>query len=282
MRIVNAVLIFYALIIDVVSYSSSASIPRSDSLFFNDEKENSIIVYHSNDRVFLKKPGSRSLSATVTGAFNRSNVVVRCVRDDEIPSTDSSVLNSTAEAVFGFFVLPSGCFLALVTKSVPAYHIGPSVKEIKEVDLVLVPETNRTVAQSNSQRSADLTLLRKTFARHDFYYSSGQFDATRSYQSNVLHPRNNSDRELPYNDNLFFWNWNLVLPFDEATAYEWITPISNAWSSSKEIIINGDKFALTIVSRRSRRMQGPRYIYSFISYLILIPTVCELFIIILL
>jgi len=81
------------------------------------------------------------LSARATGTSNCSNILVQCVRDDEVPVTDASISNSTAEAVFGFFSLPSGCFLALVTKSVPAYHVGPLVKEIKEVDLVLVPNT---------------------------------------------------------------------------------------------------------------------------------------------
>jgi len=100
--------------------------------------------------------------------------------------------------------------------------------------------------------------LRKTFARHDFYYSLGEYDATRSYQSNILHPRNYSERQLRYSDNIFFWNWNLVSPFDEAAVHEWITPISNAWSLSKEIAIDGEKLTLTIISRRSRRMQGPR------------------------
>lgn len=167
-----------------------------------------------------------------------------------------------AEAIFGIFTLPSGVFLALITNSIPAEAMAFGVREIKEVDLILIPgsKSGEPVVNvtSSIRHEKDLHLLRKAFARHSFYFSSGSFDVTRNTQSNFLLPSTNL-WESSANEH-FFWNSKLVRPFIEANLSRWVVPITNAWVSTRNLTINGTNLSITLVSRRSRSRQGPRYL----------------------
>ena len=62
-------------------------------------------------------------------------------------------------------------------------------------------------------------------------------------------------------DERFFWNLNLYHPIiHDPIASNFITPVSNIWAESKEFELSGKQFRLTLISRRSRMRQGPRYV----------------------
>ena len=71
-------------------------------------------------------------------------------------------------------------------------------------------------------------------------------------------------------DERFFWNLNVLSNLIDTPNIDsrWITPVTNMWVSSEEITvkmkndkgeIKDEKFTLSLVSRRNRRRQGPRY-----------------------
>ena len=71
-------------------------------------------------------------------------------------------------------------------------------------------------------------------------------------------------------DERFFWNLNVLSNLIDTPNIDsrWITPVTNMWVSSEEItvkiksdngVIKDEKFVLSLVSRRNRRRQGPRY-----------------------
>lgn len=74
-------------------------------------------------------------------------------------------------------------------------------------------------------------------------------------------------------DERFFWNLNVLSNLIDTPDIDsrWITPVTNMWISSEEISvkmksdsggIEDEQFILSLVSRRNRRRQGPRYLTS--------------------
>lgn len=79
-------------------------------------------------------------------------------------------------------------------------------------------------------------------------------------------------------DERFFWNLNVLSNLIDTPDIDsrWITPVTNMWISSEEISLKmkrdsggivDEKFILSLVSRRNRRRQGPRY---FLFYLFIL------------
>lgn len=82
-------------------------------------------------------------------------------------------------------------------------------------------------------------------------------------------------------DERFFWNLNVLSNLIDTPDIDsrWITPVTNMWISSEEISVKmksdsggvvDEKFILSLVSRRNRRRQGPRYFNFFFFYCIFI------------
>jgi SacI homology domain len=80
-------------------------------------------------------------------------------------------------------------------------------------------------------------------------------------------------------DERFFWNLNVLSNLIDTPDIDsrWITPVTNMWISSEEISVkmksdNGgiadEKFILSLISRRNRRRQGPRYFFLLFIYIV--------------
>ena len=172
------------------------------------------------------------------------------------------------EAVFGIFNLPLNSYLAVITNSLPADNIGKGVREIQSIDLIEIPSSKTKHDKSKElEQKESINLLKKAFSSHNFYYSNDKYDVTRNVQNNRLNPILDNEPKWIKADDRFFWNINIISPIVDAGFSNWITPVCNLWTSSKNIstISNDDNdnnsiFELTLVSRRSRQRQGPRYI----------------------
>ena len=65
-------------------------------------------------------------------------------------------------------------------------------------------------------------------------------------------------------DERFFWNIHSVLPLLEAGLEEFVTPVVNAWIGTTQFTFEGNLYRFSLISRRSRRRQGPRsVVYAF-------------------
>jgi SacI homology domain len=82
-------------------------------------------------------------------------------------------------------------------------------------------------------------------------------------------------------DERFFWNLNVLSNLIDTPDIDsrWITPVTNMWISSEEISVKmksdsggivDEKFILSLVSRRNRRRQGPRYLTFVYLYCIFV------------
>jgi hypothetical protein len=197
--------------------------------------------------------------------------------------------SSTFYGTVGIFRVPrsSSQFLAIIKDAVPAEHIGEGVFKVKEIGLIRIPRASvhttepRTGPESENASDVKLSdeerdafeMLRRTFARHSFYFSSGAYDVSRTLQSNVLRARvravnaSAAARSLDC-DPRFFWNHDVARPLIDAGCKDLVTPIINMWTQS--FVVGGHRdrtkmaslrkqCILTLIARRSRFRQGPRY-----------------------
>jgi hypothetical protein len=58
---------------------------------------------------------------------------------------------------------------------------------------------------------------------------------------------------------------NLMSDFIEQGLDEFITPVTNLWTKSENFKLNDIPVTLTLISRRSRHRQGPRFVISYLS-----------------
>lgn len=177
------------------------------------------------------------------------------------------------QGIFGIYQLPSGYFLALIKSSTnaTAFPAESGVREIREISLIKIPgaqPTPMSALQMERQRDA-LNMLLEAVSKHTFYFThiiaSHGFDVTRSTQSRmdmVEHLSLDTRSQLQWRccDERFFWNFNLLTPLIDAGLDDWVVPVTNAWASSKDIVVGGKAFQLSLISRRSRHRQGQRYI----------------------
>jgi SacI homology domain len=84
-------------------------------------------------------------------------------------------------------------------------------------------------------------------------------------------------------DERFFWNLNVLSDLIDTPGIDerWITPVTNMWVSSEDITLKmkkspgndeevEEKFLLTLISRRNRRRQGPRFVSLLLSFFCMI------------
>lgn len=172
----------------------------------------------------------------------------------QTPSTSSEIL--TYEGFLGFLNVSSAQYLVFIKSSDSAEFIAPGVREIKDIEI------HPLSLVTNSQSSSSIEELRRILKRHRFFYSTGDYDVTRSFQDNMLR-KQGQHRAFTWADadERFFWNLNLYHPIiHDPIASNFITPVSNIWAESKEFELSGKQFRLTLISRRSRMRQGPRYV----------------------
>lgn len=185
---------------------------------------------------------------------------------DHLPSSASHILS--AEVIFGVYKLDRSYYLALVKESSPLSTLTaiPGIREVKEVRFIPLSVKSKNPVDELVHNKV-LELLLETVRSHTFYYSTSTFDLTRTMQSNFI------SSKLQYKkpswrdcDDRFFWNFNILHDLVvEKVDDIWITPIVNAWISSQPIETSSsssmkNKYVLSLISRRSRLRQGPRYV----------------------
>jgi hypothetical protein len=273
-------------------------------------------VSRSNRRLSI----SEKLGSSVHLHVENDKIVIE--KQNNKFSARSVQLTDTPEVacgIFGIYKLPVGFFAAIISESVPIEHqeAFPGVRKVIQVKLLRIPEfsaisspmkkilnedSEKARLTAKKQRLAEM-LLMDTIKSHSFYFSTGAYDITRTYQWNcvarkiadgtcsalsspaeeeILEGEQNQQKErrawpcsLMQGDEQFVWNFNTLSPLLEAKCDRFVVPVVNAWHASADLpsagastsIDNGTGSAekggecvFTLLSRRSRRRQGPRYI----------------------
>jgi len=225
-----------------------------------------------------------------------NNNEVKIVQRKKVINTNKNNNVNKAAGIFGVYNLPYGNYIAVIKSSIPASnYIGISnenkmpnnkidplllkmannVHQIKEIEFILIPSSSSNHNLTIQMRQQEeLLLLQDAFSRHNFYYyknnaarkNDGYYDVTRSLQANLINIYNETNNSFDWKgcDERFFWNLNAIQEIINIKNIdsEWIVPVTNAWISSDILNFNSgsESFILSLVSRRSRLRQGPRYI----------------------
>jgi hypothetical protein len=164
----------------------------------------------------------------------------------------------TCHGLYGVYDLPSGYHLALIGNSESCVRSSlPGLRKVKKVELLRIPTTRSRNQYDSSvvaeQQEAAERLLRTAARQHDLYFTVGDYDVTRTYQSNVL------DKNAPP-DERFCWNLNVLRSLYEQNCSSFAIPVVNVWIGSTRLGSDSGSCNLTLISRRGRRRQGPRYV----------------------
>ena len=239
-------------------------------------KINRIIISKSFNKLYLHQTTGQSIALSVS----KNGLEVHNLENN---TSGASMMNNSRDifhAVFGIYKLPAGHFIAIVKKSKDCFDFPlPGIRKVSKIELLKIPSTvprpqyYNATAIAELQDQAELLLL-ETFKQHSFYYSIGDYDISRSYQSNIVSKQQNQydstsissqstassiNNHAHTADERFFWNLNSVKPLIDANSSAFVTPMVNAWLSSANISDTyGTPYMFTLISRRSRRNQGPR------------------------
>lgn len=167
------------------------------------------------------------------------------------------------EAVFGFYDLLSGSYVALVVESEPYVSVGNiDMRKSKKVLVVPLFRSTRMLSEGK-QKDEDryLQLLHMAFTEHQFFFSF-TYDITLTQQSIAKNTQQKYAHDTLWvrADHRFFWNRELVIDLITNGADEWVVPFMSAHVEIRtDCFVEDVKFTLLFVSRRSRYRQGCRF-----------------------
>jgi hypothetical protein len=183
---------------------------------------------------------------------------------DQIPSdlgSNPQVL--PFEAIFGFYDLLSGSYVALLIESEP--YINNSAVSIRKAKKVLIVPLFRQARPLSDSKQADedryLKLLNLGFDEHSFYFSyTSEITLTQQRLAKIQRQANESLWTKA--DLRFFWNRDLIEELVAIHADDWIVPFMSAYIElrSDVVIEEGITVSILFISRRSRFRQGCRFI----------------------
>ena len=188
---------------------------------------------------------------------------LQMVNRSELPDLGGPSQVLPLEAIFGIYDLLSGSYVALVVESEPFVSItGFNIRKVKKI-LVIPLFRNGKLLSETKQRDEDryLQLLHKAFSEHQFFFStSNDITLTQQRLAKLSMNQPQSPQQWERADHRFFWNHNVIVDLIACEADEWIVPFMSAFIEYRpDCDVEGTKFAILFVSRRSRYRQGCRF-----------------------
>ena len=191
---------------------------------------------------------------------------LQMLKRSELPDLGGPSQVVPLEAIFGIYDLLSGSYVALVVESEPfVTTTGMNIRKVKKI-LVLPLFRNGRLLSETKQRDEDryLLLLHKGFSEHQFFFSSTN-DITLTQQRvaklSVSAGGVPSAHQIwERADHRFFWNHDVIVDLIACEADEWVVPFMSAYVEYRpDCDVDGTKFSLLFISRRSRYRQGCRF-----------------------
>jgi len=182
------------------------------------------------------------------------------------------------EAIFGFYELLSGQYVSLVVESEPYVTLGNkgqertpggnafnySLRKVKKFLVVPLFRNGRVLSESKQRdENRYLQLLHMGFSEHQFFFSFYHHVTLSQQRIAKLAPADYNAPLFTNADPHFFWNSNLVgglVDCGEKGASEWIVPFMSAYVEYRpDLEVEGVKFNMLFITRRSRMRQGCRF-----------------------
>lgn len=207
----------------------------------------------------------KSIDEHETGSCE-SNISLSMIECITKPGPSDGIADN-CQGLIGLFRTAGGPYAAVIMESADAEHIGTGVRRVKEIGLIKVPGSGTPTAFSSDGRARielhdeEVRLMQETFSEHSFYFSTkpNLFDVTKNTQANALSRMQGQSSSIGSCDSRFFWNHDIASPVLAAGGESLITPICNIWTDTIPLKVEGQTHNLTLVARRSRFRQGPRY-----------------------
>jgi len=217
------------------------------------------------DRIVLEQSSSsRCVSITLDTSAPRKFSAKVVDKASVLPDAGGSSGNSVVvDAVFGFYQLLSGPFIAVVLDSEVVINGIPDINFRRVTKVAILPVFSKSLKLTNAQKKDEdryLHLLHAAISQHQFYFSYNT-DVTHTLQRAVLMTGSNRAKPIAKRaDDRFFWNKSVVQELEEANAYDWVTPMMSAYVEARTgLQAAGLSFTLLFISRRSRYRQGCRF-----------------------
>lgn len=166
------------------------------------------------------------------------------------------------EAIFGIYELLSGYYVALVVESEPYVSIPIfGLRKAKKILVVPLFRNGRVLSESKQRdENRYLQLLHMAFSEHQFFFSITHHVTLTQQRIAKLTPSEANGPVYACADARFFWNGNLLMDLIAIQANEWIVPFMSAHVEYRpDLEIDGTKFSMLFVTRRSRLRQGCRF-----------------------
>ena len=174
---------------------------------------------------------------------------------DFISFTHRPVVESRFEEIFGFYDLPAGKYMLVVSRSeCIESEIFKDIRKVQEFKLIKIDNQRKTSRETKEKQKFAEMILLQTLKRHTFYFSRANYDILQSYQANFY--------QLDINEpDYFFWNKDVIDPLlrqDEFSPF--VTKFCNAFMKSIDLEIETQIYRFTLISRRAKARQGPRFV----------------------
>jgi hypothetical protein len=210
-----------------------------------ENKKHICIVSNSNAGIRIKSSADRLEFEPIEYSYNEADT------------------GTKFEEIFGFYDMPAGKHMLVVTSSEPLLSSAlPDIRKVISFKLLPVEKkTTKHLSESvlGKQKFAEMILL-QTMNRHEFYFSVGKYDILKSYQANnVRKALSKEDTD----DDSFFWNKDVIEPLLNSSLVSksvFFTKFCNAHIDSTDVKVGNENYHFTLVSRRSKNRQGPRYL----------------------
>jgi hypothetical protein len=147
---------------------------------------NNIVVTELSDRVIIMD-GKSALNVEL----KMSDSKIRIHKNNK---TSKKIVGKTfsSHGILGIYKMPTGYHIGLIMNSTHRECCIPNLYQITDIKLLRVP-TSVPIAEASEHLSAKVLAIEQaeaehlffsTFRRHSFYYCNGEYDITRSFQSN--------------------------------------------------------------------------------------------------
>ena len=179
--------------------------------------------------------------------------------------------------IVGFIRFLEGYYLILITKQIPVAILGfHTIYTIEDASLIYVPYENADKAQpkdSNLDEQRYLKLFQTVDLRQNFYYSY-TYDLTHTLQYNLSETHLEKGDEDSFNledettcigyvnkpEVKYIWNDYLLKPLRGKANYYWILNIIHGYLAQSSLNIYGCSVYITLISRRSQKFAGTRFL----------------------
>ena len=172
--------------------------------------------------------------------------------------------------MLGFVKFLKGYYLLLISAKKKVARIGyHDIYQVKDMKMVPLFRSSH-VTQHNSDEAHYVDLFKQIKISEGFYFSY-TYDMTRTLQSNALQRNARQDnedaplvRELGEHEPFashFLWNKYLIKDFYACLIKKrWVMPVIYGFVTQKNFKCDTKPCSIVLISRRSRRYAGTRYL----------------------